>query len=111
MISINHFILASFMIAYCLGTVACNVVDGKSGPEVKKSQFTIKGRHSRSKDLKKSADVYKEGDIIFQISRSTQSKAIQAATGSRYSHCGILFKGAKGRWQVLEAENGVEVTD
>jgi len=111
MISINHFILASFIIVYCLGTSACNVVDGKSDPEEKKSQFTIKGRHSRSKDLGKSADAYKEGDIIFQVSRSTQSKAIQAATGSRYSHCGILFKGAKGSWQVLEAENGVEITD
>lgn len=32
------------------------------------------------------------GDIIFQTSRSSQSKAIQIATKSRYSHCGMIFK-------------------
>lgn len=32
----------------------------------------------------------KDGDIIFQTSLSGQSKAIQAATGSPYSHCGII---------------------
>ncbi len=30
------------------------------------------------------------GDIIFQISRSSQSKAIQLATHSDYSHTGML---------------------
>ncbi|MEI2762055.1 YiiX/YebB-like N1pC/P60 family cysteine hydrolase [Methanothrix soehngenii] len=34
----------------------------------------------------------KDGDIIFQTSLSSQSKAIQLATGSKYSHCGIIFK-------------------
>lgn len=33
-----------------------------------------------------------EGDIIFQMSESEQSKAIQLATNSPYSHCGIIFK-------------------
>ncbi|WP_297332213.1 YiiX family permuted papain-like enzyme [Flavobacterium sp.] len=33
-----------------------------------------------------------EGDIIFQTSESEQSKAIQLATNSPYSHCGIIFK-------------------
>ncbi len=32
------------------------------------------------------------GDIIFQTSLSDQSLAIQKATGSNYSHCGIVFK-------------------
>src|SRR5437016_1986874 len=32
------------------------------------------------------------GDIIFQTSLSSQSKAIQLATHSEYSHCGIIFK-------------------
>ena len=31
------------------------------------------------------------GDIVFQISPSSQSRAIQIATGSDYSHVGILF--------------------
>lgn len=34
----------------------------------------------------------KNGDIIFQTSLSSQSKAIQLATKSTYSHCGIVFK-------------------
>ncbi|MFN3404529.1 MAG: YiiX family permuted papain-like enzyme [Cytophagaceae bacterium] len=34
----------------------------------------------------------KNGDIIFQISTSGQGKAIQLATKSLYSHCGIIFK-------------------
>src|SRR5882757_7813435 len=32
----------------------------------------------------------REGDIIFQTSLSAQSKAIQLATHSQYSHCGII---------------------
>lgn len=37
-----------------------------------------------------------DGDIIFHTSRSSQSVAIQRATGSRYSHMGlILFRGGK----------------
>ena len=31
-------------------------------------------------------------DIIFQASKSGQSKAIQLATGSKYSHMGVLSK-------------------
>lgn len=33
-----------------------------------------------------------DGDIIFQTSQSAQSKAIQLATHSKYSHCGIIYK-------------------
>ena len=32
------------------------------------------------------------GDIIFQTSTSAQSKAIQLATKSKYSHCGIIYQ-------------------
>jgi uncharacterized protein YycO len=45
--------------------------------------------------LKKSAGrdlpVFQNGDIIFQTSRSGQSKAIQLATRSEYSHMGIIY--------------------
>jgi hypothetical protein len=34
----------------------------------------------------------KNGDLIFQTSTSKQSKAIQLATDSKYSHCGIIYK-------------------
>jgi hypothetical protein len=49
------------------------------------------------------------GDIIFQASHSSQSKAIQLATHSKYSHCGLLFR-HNGDWQVLEAVQPVKWT-
>ena len=51
----------------------------------------------------------KEGDIIFQESTSKQSKAIQLATHSRYSHMGIIFM-KDGELQVLEAVQPVKYT-
>lgn len=52
-----------------------------------------------------------EGDIIFQISTSSQSKAIQLATHSKYSHVGIIFKiNPKGDFAVLEAVQPVKYT-
>lgn len=35
--------------------------------------------------------IFQSGDIIFQTSQSGQSKAIQLATGSEYSHMGIVY--------------------
>jgi hypothetical protein len=37
------------------------------------------------------AQKFKDGDIIFQSSPSQQSAAIEEATKSPYSHCGIIF--------------------
>lgn len=50
-----------------------------------------------------------DGDIIFQTSKSDQSKAIQLATNSKYSHMGIIY------WQgvnpyVYEATQPVKLT-
>ncbi|MDR2093353.1 MAG: YiiX family permuted papain-like enzyme [Azoarcus sp.] len=45
---------------------------------------------------------FREGDIIFQSSLSSQSKAIELATHSRYSHCGIVLKIGK-QFYVYEA--------
>jgi hypothetical protein len=50
-----------------------------------------------------------EGDIIFQTSLSSQSKAIQLATKSKYSHVGIIFK-EKGKFYVFEAAKTVKMT-
>lgn len=33
----------------------------------------------------------KSGDIIFQINPKGQGKAIQLATGSKFTHCGVIF--------------------
>ncbi len=52
---------------------------------------------------------YNQGDILFQESKSAQSKYIKAATGSRYTHCGIIYK-KKGKEYVLEASNVVKLT-
>lgn len=45
---------------------------------------------------------FKDGDIIFQSSTSPQSKAIEVASNSPYSHCGIIFH-EKGIAYVYEA--------
>ena len=50
-----------------------------------------------------------EGDIIFQETRSRQSKALKLATKSRYTHVGLIFKN-KGKLYVLEAVQPVRVT-
>ncbi|AHJ96675.1 YiiX family permuted papain-like enzyme [Hymenobacter swuensis] len=51
----------------------------------------------------------REGDLIFHTSRSAQSQAIQLATHSPYSHCGMLLRQG-GEWQVLEAVQPVRLT-
>jgi hypothetical protein len=53
--------------------------------------------------------VVKDGDVIFQTSRSSQSEAIQRATHSPYSHMGIIFVRA-GKPYVLEASATVRYT-
>lgn len=50
-----------------------------------------------------------DGDLIFQTSTSAQSQAIQLATHSPYSHCGILFKRGQ-EWRVFEAVQPVSET-
>lgn len=51
----------------------------------------------------------KNGDLIFQISLSGQSKAIQLATNSKYSHCGIIYSD-NGQFYVFEAVQPVKTT-
>lgn len=50
-----------------------------------------------------------DGDLIFQTSLSHQSKAIQLATHSRYSHCGIIYK-VNNNFYVFEAIQSVKLT-
>jgi len=49
------------------------------------------------------------GDIIFQTSKSRQSKAIQLATKSKYSHVGIIYKNGD-KLYVYEAVQPVKLT-
>ena len=45
----------------------------------------------------------RDGDVIFQTSRSSQSQAIQLATKSPYSHMGIVYVGEGAEALVFEA--------
>ncbi len=51
----------------------------------------------------------RSGDLVFQTSRSAQSRAIQLATGSPWSHVGIVERGRDGTW-VVEAIGRVSRT-
>lgn len=52
---------------------------------------------------------FQTGDIIFQISQSSQSKAIQTATHSPYSHMGIIYQEDR-EYFVYEAVQPVKLT-
>jgi uncharacterized protein YycO len=54
-------------------------------------------------------DAIRNGDLIFQTSLSGQSKAIQLATNSKYSHCGIIYND-NGQLYVFEAIQPVTTT-
>jgi len=54
-------------------------------------------------------DALMDGDLIFQTSLSAQSKAIQVATKSKYSHCGIIYKSGE-QFFVFEAVQPVKLT-
>jgi hypothetical protein len=56
-----------------------------------------------------SKEEIRNGDIIFHASKSNQSKAIQLATGSEYSHCGIVYI-EPGKTYVVEAVQPVKRT-
>lgn len=60
-------------------------------------------------DSQEKNKLFRQGDIIFQTSLSAQSQAIQLATKSNYSHCGIIFKEGENIF-VYEAVQPVKKT-
>lgn len=56
-----------------------------------------------------SSQNFKSGDIIFHTSKSSQSKLISTVTGSKLTHCGIIFF-MKGKPYVFEAVQPVKIT-
>lgn len=54
------------------------------------------------------AEKLREGDVVFSSSKLGQGAAIIAATGSPYTHCGIVFE-KNGKQMVLEAVQPVGV--
>jgi uncharacterized protein YycO len=63
---------------------------------------------SEESDFNQSSEI-QNGDLIFQISKSPQSQAIQMATGSKYSHMGIVYKQGN-EYFVYEAIQPVKLT-
>ena len=57
----------------------------------------------------KRSSVLRSGDVVFQTSLSDQSWPIQKATGSPYSHVGIVYK-QDSAFYVLEAVQPVKLT-
>jgi uncharacterized protein YycO len=55
------------------------------------------------------APAVRDGDVIFHTSRSSQSLAIQRATGSQYSHMGLVVH-RNGKPFVFEAVSTVRLT-
>jgi hypothetical protein len=76
--------------------------------EVEKRLSRFK-QSSQQATLAPLAPTLRDGDLIFHTSQSTQSQAIQLATHSPYSHCGILYQ-TNGEWQVFEAVQLVKLT-
>lgn len=48
------------------------------------------------------------GDIVFQYTGGEQGEAVEAATGSKFTHCGVVFE-QDGELYVLEAVQPVSV--
>jgi hypothetical protein len=70
--------------------------------------FKTKAARKEVKELEKNNEI-RDGDLIFQTDLSPQSKAVELATKSIYSHCGIIFK--KGNsFLVYEAVQPVKKT-
>ncbi|MCH2192698.1 YiiX family permuted papain-like enzyme [Kordia sp.] len=68
----------------------------------------IKTDAHKTEQLTKDSKI-QSGDIIFQTSTSNQSKAIQLATDSKYSHMGIIYEN-EGTYFVYEAVQPVKLT-
>jgi len=82
------------------------------GLYIKQKNYDPKHRFDNAKtEVKQLADndEIRNGDLIFQTSLSEQSKAIQFATNSKYSHCGIVYSD-KGQFYVFEAIQPVKTT-
>ena len=98
-IAMNKLIVARILtIATLLLTSACN----------NESKQKVTKQHHETSDIQP-LDSLMDGDILFQISTSGQGKAIQLATKSPYSHCGILFK-ENNQWMVFEGVQPVKKT-
>lgn len=71
-------------------------------------KYRLENAKTEVKQLADNEEI-KNGDLIFQTSLSGQSKAIQLATKSKYSHCGLIYKEGNNYF-VFEAVQPVKRT-
>ncbi len=84
--------------------VFCSCTESNHGSNSARATEKIEVTNDNNPDTN-----FREGDIIFQTSASGQSLAIQLATHSPFSHCGIILK--KGNeLMVFEAVQPVKFT-
>src|SRR5690606_12633360 len=104
---IKKFILMKKIALFVL-LLVCTMLIGRSYFQI---NATKAQSGSLGKKVKSSAVLpqLKDGDMIFQSSISPQCKAVQLATGSPYSHCGLIFH-ENGKPYVLKAIQPVTVT-
>jgi len=96
-------------VIFIIGFIALTIFGGLYA---KRKFYDPKHRLENAKtEVKKLADQdeIKNGDLIFQTSLSGQSKAIQLATKSKYSHCGLIYKDGND-FYVFEAIQPVKRT-
>jgi len=96
-------------VIFIFGLIALTIFGGL---HAKRNFYGPKHRLENAKtEVKRFAGQYeiKNGDLIFQTSLSGQSKAIQLATKSKYSHCGLIYKEGND-FYVFEAVQPVKRT-
>jgi uncharacterized protein YycO len=93
------------ILSITLTLISCN----SEAKQIADNQSIKQSSPLASVNLMDTIEVLKSGDIIFQTSLSEQSEAIQLATKSQYSHCGIIYKNGND-FQVFEAIQPVKFT-
>ena len=78
-------------------------------PRLHRRLLRFQSHHATEASTAQIAPQLRDGDLIFHTSLSAQSRAIQLATHSPWSHCGIVYKAGKN-WQVFEAVQPVKLT-
>ncbi len=63
-------------------------------PRLQKRLLRFQSRRTAEAATTQIGPQLRDGDLIFHVSQSAQSQAVQLATHSPYSHCGILYKNA-----------------
>ncbi|WP_338768741.1 YiiX family permuted papain-like enzyme [Bernardetia sp. ABR2-2B] len=95
-----------YLLSFLFSTLSCTTKKSDKPVQSLKENLVQKQKQTQENNI------INEGDIIFQTSISSQSKAIQLATHSKYSHVGIIFKSEKDstNFLVLEAVQPVKFT-